>query len=109
MREKVLTLNKCVNSSISEGDKVILIDGSALYPMSEEHKDKRVFIVNSYPEITGSELKLHKIKCNVLETGLSDKVSYSGNNWAYLLDIVILCGNEKFRTCSEFVKIVENE
>jgi hypothetical protein len=105
MGKASLKLKKYINPQIKVGDKVKLIDGSAL---SHIKLKGDFYIVDSYPEITGEDALLKDIVGEVVKT----KVKNSGCFGAfdiYVQDIVVKLGKAKFRTCSKMVRVVEEE
>lgn len=103
MSKVTLSIVEYINPAIKAGDKVRIVDGSSLTPLNYVKKD--FYIVNSYPNLTGTGLKLEEITGEVIFTGIKNSVCTSYDR-AYLQDCVIQLGNGLFRTCSQFLKKV---
>lgn len=86
------------------GSRVGLIDGSGL---TCESIDKDVYIVFPYPELTGSEFALKELAFYVVEIGVANYAATSVVDTAYIQDIVVQYDGCKFRTCSQFVKLIQ--
>lgn len=105
--KKSSTLKTYINPNIQLGDRVKLIDGSAL--SCDTHKED-LYIVFSYPALTGSESTIKDMEGIVVEINVQDRILNSrGLSMAYLQDIVVSLGKANFRTCSKFVMKIQNE
>lgn len=91
-----------INPKIKVGDKIKIFDGSGL----TSFKDKKVYIIFSYFDLTGLYEPLKDIEGTVLEVNVDDFVCTSHFETAYLQDVVIELGNAKFRTMSNFIQKV---
>ena len=105
--KKSFELFTYVDKKIKIGDRVKLIDGSALslkegesYSNNEDH-----YIVFEYPKL-GFDLPLKEYLFVVLETNIKNRVGGGGNEFKYLQDIIVECNGIKFRTASKFVKTI---
>ena len=99
--KKSYKLSRHINSEIKVGDRIKIVDGSGL----TSFKEIDVYIIYSYLELTGSELKLKEIEGTVLETNIDNFIHpIHSLELAYLQDIVIELGNAKFRTSSNFIR-----
>lgn len=91
-----------IDTDINEGDSVLIIDGSGL---KCKGNDEDVFIVYSYPGLTGQGDKLKDIEGTVVKTGVtgihSKDIAKIGK--VYSLDVIIKLGNAEFYTCSAFL------
>lgn len=94
------------------GDTVKLIDGSGLVLVDSEkdtsNRTHECYIVNAYPEKTGSSLPLKGIECEVLKVGEEGFFAKGALNTIYKLDILIKCGEALLRTSSQFVRVIDN-
>jgi len=106
MEKKFLRLKSLINPSIKTGDTVRLTDGSAL-SICDSNKSNYYVIVNSYPNITGYDLKLMEIDCIVVETGITDIICPGSLDSAYLCDIKVQVGDALFYTCSNLVEKIK--
>jgi len=104
--KKTLTLSSHIDLKIKLNDKVRLIDGSG-FTHYDYNDDGELYIVLAYPKITKSEMKLKDLIFEVEEIGLKTNVC-QGYNCAYIQDIVISYNGIKFRTCSRFVKNIND-
>ena len=94
------------NSNIKTGDFVKLIDGSGL---SCEESNEPVYIVYPYLNLTGSYENLNDMVAEVLETDIANYAMANGAlGNGYVQDIKVRIGKAEFRTCSDFVAVVEN-
>lgn len=110
MKNYSYRLEEHIDNKIKVGDVVKLTDGSALTLKKAQVGDKGEFhIVHSYPLFTGKEEILKDIECMVVETGVEDYVCMGVLDIVRIQDIVVQCGNAKFRTCSKFVKKLSEE
>jgi len=105
MEKTSLKIKKYINPHIEVGDKIKLIDGSAL---SHIKLKGDFYIIYSYPEITGTDALLKDIVGEVVETNIKNRGCF-GDFHIYVQDIVISLGKTKFRTCSKFVKVVDED
>ena len=95
-----------VNDNIKIGDNVKLFDGSAVTYI--EPTLETIYIVNAYSELTGTYDILKNIVGKVIEVNIRNKVVPSGiDDYMYGQDIVVQLGIGLFRTCSQFVALVE--
>ena len=101
--KKSLKLESYIDKTIMVGSRVGLIDGSGL---TCESIDKDVYIVFPYPELTGSEFALKELAFYVVEIGVANYAATSVVDTAYIQDIVVEYDGCKFRTCSQFVKLI---
>lgn len=95
-----LKVEEYINKDIKVGDKVIMIDGSSF--TSVENTDEELYIVDSYPKLTGSSSIIKEIIGEVVETGIKN-FAVPGYDCYYLQDIVVKIGKGKFRTASKMV------
>lgn len=108
MKRLTLTILSDIDKSIKVGDIVRLWDGSSIG--IDNHKP--VYIINAYPELTGSEEILKNLDAIVVQTNIKDKVHYDSvmaglsNPIVFLQDIIIKIGNTEFRTASNMVRKV---
>lgn len=111
MKEYSLKIERYIDKDVNPRDKVKLIDGSGLTRVDSNYRDPKedVYITCCYPELTGLSDNLMDIECVVLETGIEDYVSDDCFGVTFLQDIVVQCGSVKFRTCSKFVKKIDNK
>lgn len=91
------------------GDKVRLIDGSALSCVDDVNNE--YYIIFAYPNKTGSTEILKNLEGTVVETGITDHVAISLTidpiSVIYLQDIVVQLGDATFRTASQLVEKIE--
>jgi hypothetical protein len=109
MKKSAYKIGRHVDPTIKVGNIVTIIDGSGLSPMEEYYKN--CYIVDAYPDLTGSDLNLMAIHGEVTNVGISDIVTDMDNNLSscYGVDITVKLGNAEFYTCSKFVtKIKQN-
>jgi len=99
--KKTLNLKRYQNLEIKVGDRVCLIDGSAL--SCEESGSTEVIIIMAYPELTHRSETLKNIIGEVVEVGVTDKIVLGVCGNCYLQDIVVKIGDGVFRTASELV------
>lgn len=98
------TLKDYIDPSIEIGNIVKLTDGSSL--SLKENSKKKLFIVHSYPEITGSNKLIKDMQGIVIEKNITDKgVTFeTGMNYiVYKQDILVQIGRAKFRIASKHV------
>jgi len=62
-------IERLINNDIKVGDTVVVNDGSSLTSFNYD-QDAEFFIVNSYPEVTGVDIKLINIPAKVIEIGI---------------------------------------
>jgi len=105
MDKSSLKLVKYKNPQIKVGDKIKLIDGSALSHITEKGD---FYIIHSYRKLTGSDLSLEDIVGKVVKTNVKNRGCFGAFD-IYVQDIVVKLGKAKFRTCSQFVEVVEEE
>jgi hypothetical protein len=92
------------------GDIVRVYDGSSI---TSEKDDKAIFIVHSYPELTGLNNELKDINAEVLKVGIDDLFCFGCHGFRddpssiYRQDIQIKIGNGIFYTNSSMVYKVE--
>lgn len=105
--KKTFTIDTFINNDIKVGDKVFLIDGSAFTCMSNEldNEVESIYIICSYPKLTGSDKIIKEIVAEVLEVGISNKCCSAVCNKVYLQDIIVQIGTGKFRTASKLVML----
>jgi len=102
MKKQTFTLKKHINSEIKAGDKIVVWDGSGFTPL--DHTEEELYIVCSYPELTGIENKIQNIVGEVIYTGIQNNICMGCLGTVYQQDIVIQLGDGLFRTCSDFVR-----
>jgi hypothetical protein len=90
------------NPLIRKGDIVRVTDGSAFTYIQDT--TLVVFIVFPYPELTGSTTKIKDLEAEVIETDITDMISSSSLDIAYLQDIIVKIGDGFFRTSSGMVR-----
>jgi hypothetical protein len=105
MDKRSLKLVKYKNPQIKVGDKIKLIDGSALSHITEKGD---FYIIHSYRKLTGSDLPLEDIVGEVVKTNVKNHGCFGAFD-IYVQDIVVKLGKAKFRTCSQFVEVVKEE
>ncbi len=105
MKKKSFKLRRCINPAIKVGDIVRLYDGSGI---SCDKIDDYFAIVYAYPTITNSSKALKDLEFIVIKTGVDDSISecISGEMY-YVQDIEVSINDTIFKTCSEFVCIIE--
>ena len=105
--KKKITLKKHINPSIKVGDKVRMVDGSAFSYSGKQTES--LFIVQSYPELTGLNAIIKDIDATVLAVNIDNVATLWRDSSAYITDIKLSIGNGEFFTCSKFVEKVEDE
>lgn len=97
-------IKRLVNDKIKEGDLVKIVDGSSLTDMD----GKKLFIVYSYEDLTGSTHIIEDMEFIVDEIGVEDIVCddylpLREGKLYWAQDIVLTNGICKLRTSSDFV------
>jgi len=105
MEKNSFEVKSHTNPSIKVGDQVKIIDGSSLSCIGVKGD---FYIVNQYPDETGSTKKLEDIVGTVLEVGITNFI-VPGYKTGYIQDARVSFGKAQFRTCSEFLIKVKNE
>lgn len=104
-------IKKLIDEQIKVGDKVRLIDGSAVCCV--EDADNEYYLIFAYPDKTGSTEILKDLEGTVIETGITDHVSLTLISdllsVVYLQDIVVQIGDANFRTASQLVRKIDGE
>lgn len=108
MNKKSYKIKHLRNADINIGDEVYLIDGSALTILNPDGSDpvdvtNNLYIVDSYPSLTGLNIPLKEIKAIVIKTNITDSI-IPGFILAYVQDIIVQIGTAQFRTCSDLVR-----
>lgn len=107
MHKRSFKLKRIVTKEkINLGDKVKVIDGSSITPMSN---DQDCYIVCAYPELTGSQLLLKDMEAEVISTKVRHYACEGVCGNAYRQDLVIKLGLCEFRIASGMVRKIEVE
>ncbi len=93
-----------IDPTIEVGDKVRMIDGSGL---SIANSSEEVYVVDSYPELLGTDRLLKNLIATVIAVGVETN-GINGYKTIYIQDIQIQIGEVVFNTCSQFVSKVED-
>lgn len=110
MKNTVCTLESHINTDIKKGDIVKIVDGSGLNLLdyNHEYREERIYIINSYPDLTKSTKLLKDLEYEVIETNITDKVYKIGSlDIVNLLDCIIDFNGLKFRTMSKCLKKIK--
>lgn len=98
-------IKKLINKNIKVGDTVKIVDGSGI--SLKNNYNKKIYIVNYYPELTGSNSNLKDINATVVKTGVKNYVCEGVSGFSFRQDVVIKIGNSEFRTFSKSLRLVE--
>lgn len=105
-------LRQIKSQELKVGDVVRVYDGSSI---TSEKDDKAIFIVHSYPELTGINNELKNIDAEVLKVGIDDLFCFGCPRFKcepssiYRQDIQIKIGNGIFYTNSSMVYLTQSD
>lgn len=92
-----------INPSIKAGDKVYIKDGSSLSPLGS---DETVYIVDSYPHLTGVEDVIKNIEGVVVQVGIEDCFLSSVAGKSLFRQDILVCFGKGLFYCSSGCVVV---
>ena len=106
MKKQSYEIKHYVNDNIKIGDLVKIVDGSRLTIDSHVYNLKTI---DSYPDLFNTKKRIESIIFKVVQTNVNTNVYiHHFARVVYMQDIVIEYNGVQLRTCSKFVKLINN-